>query len=313
MNKFLSCDWGTSSFRIRLVDADTEEISGEVISDEGISDTFQQWMAAGLPEEERITYYKTILKRNLSRLPGTIDKNIPLLCSGMISSSIGLIELPYREFPFTWEVSQILVKKIDSSKEFPNPLYVISGFRTDTDIMRGEEMLLLGCDIRDDDKKIFIFPGTHSKHVFIKNKMAVDFKSYMTGEIFSLLSEKSILRNAVRMGSDKKSFTEGIETGLQGNILHHVFKVRTRQLLHQSGPVSNYQFLSGLLIGAELSDLNGINSPIYLVAGNQLEEPYRLGLSLTGVNREINLLSGNEMLIRGHCKLANNIFNKKFI
>ena len=308
MNKFLSCDWGTSSFRIRLVDADTEEISGEVISDEGISDTFEQWLATGLPEQDRIPFYKTILKRYLGRFTETIDKDIPLICSGMISSSIGLVELPYRKFPFTWEVSQILVKKIDGSKELPNPLYVTSGFRTDTDIMRGEEMLLLGCDIREEDKKVFIFPGTHSKHVFVKNKKAVDFKSYMTGEIFSLLSERSILRKAVRMGSDKKSFMEGIETGLQGNILHHVFQVRTRQLLNQADPVSNYQFLSGLLIGAELSDLNEISSPIYLVAGNQLEEAYRLGLSLTGVNREINLLNGNEMLIRGHCKLMKEIF-----
>jgi hypothetical protein len=44
------------------------------------------------------------------------------------------------------------------------------------------------------------------------------------------------------------------------------------------------------------------------VAGNELEEAYRLGLSLTGVKREINLLNGNEMLIRGHCKLVKNIF-----
>jgi 2-dehydro-3-deoxygalactonokinase len=308
MNKFLSCDWGTSSFRLRVVDAFTEEISGEVISDEGISESYQQWLVTGLPEQERIPFYKSILKRNLSRLTETIDENMPILCSGMVSSSIGLVELPYREFPFTWEVSQILVKKIGGSKEFPHPLYIISGFRTDTDIMRGEEMLLFGCDIGGNDDKIFIFPGTHSKHVFIKNKKAVDFKTYMTGEIFGLLSKRSILRKAVRMGSDKKSFTEGIETGLRGNILHDVFQVRTRQLLHQSDPVSNYQFLSGLLIGAELCDLNGIDSPIYLVAGNQLEEPYRLGLSLTGVNREVHLLSGNEMLIRGHCKLMKDIF-----
>jgi 2-dehydro-3-deoxygalactonokinase len=308
MNKFISCDWGTSSFRIRLVDADTGEISGEVISDEGIADTYQQWLASGLPEQERIYFYQRILKRNMRRLTGAGYENLPVICSGMVSSSIGLIELPYGNFPFAWKVSQILFKKIEGSKEFPNPLYVISGFRTDTDIMRGEEMILLGCEIPDEGEKIFIFPGTHSKHVFIKNKKAIDFKSYMTGEIFNLLSEKSILRKAVRMGSDQKSFIEGCETGLQGNILHHVFRVRTRQLLDQSDPVSNYQFLSGLLIGAELSDLKGTSSPIYLVAGNHLEEAYRLGLSLTGVNREINLLSGNEMLIRGHSKMAKDIF-----
>src|SRR5947199_855368 len=122
---------------------------------------------------------------------------MPVILSGMASSAIGMEELPYREFPFIWDLMQFPVKKIPVDENFSYPLYVISGFKTEKDVMRGEESLLLGCDISDDDERIFIFPGTHSKHVFIKNKTGTDFKTYMTGEFFQLLAEKSILRHAV--------------------------------------------------------------------------------------------------------------------
>jgi len=56
--KFLSCDWGTSNFRLRLVDTNKKEISGEVLSEEGITETYNQWVATGLPEKERIGFYK---------------------------------------------------------------------------------------------------------------------------------------------------------------------------------------------------------------------------------------------------------------
>jgi 2-dehydro-3-deoxygalactonokinase len=307
MNTFLSCDWGTSTFRLRLV-KDGRKIEGEVISDDGIAGTYQQWLATGKPESERIRFYRNGLEIFISKLRETGDENIPVICSGMVSSSIGLVDLPYRKFPFTWDVSQIMVKKLDGDAEFPRPVYVVSGFKTDADIMRGEEILLLGCDVEDEGEKIFIFPGTHSKHVFVKNKMGIDFKTYMTGEIFNLLSEKSILANAVRKGSDENSFIEGFSTGLQGNILQQAFRVRTRHLLEQSDPVSNYQYLSGLLISSELRDLKNSDCPVYLVAGEHLEHPYQLGLSLMGIKREIIFLNGSEMLLNGHCKLANFIF-----
>lgn len=304
MKKFLSCDWGTSSFRLRLVNADSKEVSGEVLSDEGIATTQLQWLATGRPESERISFYLEILNNSIDKLPRTVAKGIPIICSGMASSSIGLTELPYQKFPFTWNPSQIGMSKLEGSKEFPYPLYLLSGFRTNEDIMRGEEMLLLGCPVDDEGERIFIFPGTHSKHVFVNNKTGIDFRTYMTGEIFSLLAEKSILRNVVRKGMDEESFNIGFQSAMEGNLLHQAFQVRTRQLLQQTDPVSNFQFLSGLLIGTELRDLKGSHYPVYLVASENLSHAYRLGLGLMGIHREIVILNADEMLINGHCKMA---------
>ncbi len=304
MKKFLSCDWGTSSFRLRLVDADSKKVSGEVLSDEGIAETHQQWLRSGRPEAERISFYTEVLNNSLDKLPGTIGRDIPVVCSGMASSSIGLMELPYQKFPFEWKPAQMGMKKLEGSEDFPHNLFLMSGVRTEEDIMRGEEMMLLGCHLSDNGDKIFIFPGTHSKHVFVKNKTGIDFRTYMTGEIFNLLAEKSILRSVVRKGQDEESFAEGFHSAMEGNLLHHTFQVRTRQLLQHRDPVSNYQFLSGLLIGTELRDLRSKDCPVFLVAGENLVHAYRLGFKLMGANRELDILNADEMLINGHCKIA---------
>lgn len=304
MDEFLSCDWGTSTFRLRLVDAVKKEVFAELKTNEGIADTHQQWISTGRPDTERLDFYRGKLTSVINRLSKGIANNIPVILSGMASSSIGLAELPYREFPFSWDLAQFPVKKINEDEKFSHPIYLVSGFKTNDDVMRGEETLLLGCEINDRDEKIFIFPGTHSKHVYVKHKSGVDIKTYMTGEIFNLLAEKSILRYAVSKGDDEKSYSDGFKAGLDRNLLHDAFLVRTRQLLQQSNAVSGYQFLSGLLIGAELGQLRKKNCPIYLVCNESLKQSYLTGLKIMELSEGIYYLDADEMLIKAHCKIV---------
>lgn len=301
MNKFLSCDWGTSSFRLRLVDARTRKVSGEVISDQGIAETYSQWANAA-SGKDRIDFYRSILADSIRRLPLLSDANMPVILSGMASSSIGLKELPYCTFPFHWDTSKWVVEKIAGDKKFSHPLFLVSGFQTQTDIMRGEETILLGCEIEDDEDRIFIFPGTHSKHVFVKNKTGIDFKTYMTGELFTLLSEKSILHHAVQKGVDEKAFADGMKAAMDGNILHELFGIRARQILRKADPVSNYQWLSGLLIGTELKDLRNTRASLNLVCSENVKKAYWDGLKVFGLKSVY--LNADEMLINGHCRIA---------
>jgi 2-dehydro-3-deoxygalactonokinase len=304
MGTFISCDWGTSTFRLRLIDSGKKEISGVVLSNEGIAGTHEQWMATNQPESERIGFYKRKLNDAISQLPVNVENNIPVIVSGMATSSIGLLELPYQKFPFTWDCSGFDIKKMEGDENFHHTLYLVTGFRTDEDVIRGEETLLLGCDPGDDAEKVYIFPGTHSKHIFVKNKKGYDLRTFMTGEIFRLLSEESILRNSVTRGVDDESFAKGFIRGIDDNLLHSVFMVRTRQLLQQANPISNYQYLSGLLIGTELKDLKEWKGPVYIVCNELIKSAYLEGLKLMGVTNDIYYLNADEMFIRGHCKIA---------
>jgi 2-dehydro-3-deoxygalactonokinase len=67
-NRFISCDWGTSSFRIRLIDAGTLSVAGELRSDQGIAATFELWKKTGKSEEGRLPFYRSILEARIGDL-----------------------------------------------------------------------------------------------------------------------------------------------------------------------------------------------------------------------------------------------------
>jgi 2-keto-3-deoxy-galactonokinase len=75
--------------------------------------------------------------------------------------------------------------------------------------------------------------------------------------------------------------------------------------------VSGYQFLSGLLIGTELGQLKGINCAVYLVCGEHLKQSYLRGLELMDIHKEIVCLDADEMLLKSHCKIADQLLNHK--
>jgi len=108
----------------------------------------------------------------------------------------------------------------------------------------------------------------------------------------------------VKKGTDEKSFSDGIRAGLVGDLLHQAFMIRTRQLLMHTNPVSGYQFLSGLLIGAGLAQLQETHCPVYVVSSEHLKQAYLTGLKLMESGREIFYLNADEMLLRAHCKIA---------
>lgn len=304
MEKFLSCDWGTSSFRLRLVDIKSGKVLDEAISNQGVSVTYQEWLSANRPPSERVGFYKEILSNAIIKMKSIPAVGLPIILSGMASSSVGMQELPYMNFPFAWDTSQMPIQKFEVDGQLAYPLYLVSGFRTGTDIMRGEETMLLGCDVDQATENILIFPGTHSKHVFVRQGIATDFRTYMTGEVFNMLGQKSILSNSVLKGDDPDAFDLGISDALKGNLLHNLFMVRTRQVLHNTSPTSNYQYLSGLLIGTELKELNNTTASIYVVSEGLLMKSYLRALTRLNISLTVYSLNADDVFIRGHCKIA---------
>lgn len=304
MKSFLSCDWGTSSFRLRSVKLSDRSVLEEITSDQGTAATFQNWLASEQPEAQRESFYKDVLWRAIQTFKVLPSGGTPLIVSGMASSTVGIISLPYRHVPFAWDPTELIVGKIDADKEFGFPIHLVSGLRTKTDIMRGEETILLGCDLPKVEQSILIFPGTHSKHVMVENGVAVDFKTYTTGEVFNLLVERSLLSNSVKFGEDIESFDRGITAAKAENLLHSIFIVRTRHLLEDTSPISNYQYLSGLLIGSELIELAKTSCSIGVVSEEPLLKLYLHALEVLEMKQRVYSLSARQAFINGHCELA---------
>lgn len=309
MDVFLSCDWGTSSFRLRLIQTEGLLILAEEVNDDGIAEIFKRWTVEKKSERERLPFYQSYLHGQIKKLEdrtGYSLHELPLLISGMASSSIGMMELPYKDFPFKADGSDLNVRIIESSEHLPNKQFMISGAKTNDDVLRGEETLVVGCNVETRDESVYIFPGTHAKHIQVRNGIATHFKTYMTGELFDLLSTKSILSNSIATEDTDNAdvvtshFEKGILEGASSNLLNCVFHVRTAALFKKHTYLENYQYLSGLLVGAELRDL-AQHPPraLILVSGKKLERKYTQGLTLLGLQKNLECKNADAALIEG--------------
>lgn len=312
MDQFLSCDWGTSSFRLRLIGADHLNVIAEIKSDSGIASTYKAWEQAGSDPLKRKDFYAGIIKEQVKLLSQKMAiplNNIPIVLSGMASSTIGLIDLSYKKLPFSLDGSDLEMKFFDEAQDF-NPLIIVSGAKTDDDVMRGEETKIIGCSsalINRDQEQLLILPGTHPKHIVVKAGKAIAFKTYMTGEFFDLLSTKSVLAASVQEGGDfndpvnQESFINGVKAGQTSDLLHAGFMVRTNQVLKDISKQQNFYYLSGLLIGTELKDLKP-TIPVYLVGGSTHQSLYTLACRIAGINitqqldADVALIKGQQLI-----------------
>lgn len=320
MGQFLSCDWGTSSFRLRLVEAETLNILAEQKTDQGIASVFALWQqSAEVDKTAKASFYLNRVLGNIHRLESQLAlplQGLPVIFSGMASSSIGLLELPYGQLPFSTDGKGVFTSSLEPTANFPHPVLIISGIQSEDDVMRGEETQLIGVvsglENRGEDK-VFVFPGTHSKHIWVKGGRVVSFKTYMTGEFFDLLSNKSILSSSVsenRTIQNWEAFNQGITKARTSNLLNASFLVRTNALFEIFNKEENHDFLSGLLIGTELKELLH-EEGICLCCSSHLKSRYEQAFQQLEI-RGVQLFSGEDIdkaVIRGQIQIYNETQN----
>lgn len=283
---FLGCDWGTSSFRLHLVDATTGESLCHIQDSDGIRSVGLR-LAKTRPAEERFRLMRSLLREKtelLARRSNMDIDDLPILISGMASSSIGLCELPYTSVPLSLEKPNLITRTFAPSEVLPHTMLLISGVAGEEDVMRGEEIQVLGLsDQYSLDHSVCILPGTHSKHLYTRDRTLVDFQSFLTGELFDLLCTHSILSESVETGEfgspDSVSwFRKGVVESSSNPFLHSLFAIRAGHLRTGSSPQANYFRLSGLLIGTEVRELSG-DVPVILAGSGPLTKLYSQALN----------------------------------
>jgi 2-dehydro-3-deoxygalactonokinase len=236
-SRFIALDWGTSSFRAYLMEADGR-IAGERSGPDGILTVVDG-------------DFDTVLERHI----GAWDPAIPVLASGMITSKQGWIEVPYCTCPASLsEIAGALKRHVT---KHGRTIAFVPGLSCDNDgipdVMRGEETQVFGA--LEGEQGRFVLPGTHSKWVTVEKGRITRFTTYMTGEVFAALRNHTILGRLMREGDhDREAFARGVGAGLERgrNLLHAIFSTRTLGLFGKLAPESLSSYLSGLLIGAEM-------------------------------------------------------------
>ncbi len=237
-------DWGTTSARAYRLDA------GGNVDDErhaplGIQQVRDGAFAAALD----------------ALLGDWVQDPAPRLACGMVGSRQGWLEAPYVECPARLDALALrLARTADGA------LAIVPGVRDRDaqgipDVMRGEETQILGALADDAPATLVLLPGTHSKWAIAGGGRIDAFASYMTGEIFAVLKEHSILGRMIPAptpGPSEAAFARGVRCACapgapRGALLHQLFGARTLALFGEIAGDEVADYLSGLLIGGEIA------------------------------------------------------------
>lgn len=271
---FVGVDWGTSSFRAWLMAAD-----GAVLAHTRGNEGMLHCAEAG---------FAPVLQMHLQRLQAA--PSLPVLMCGMVGARQGWKEAPYLFTPTRLDALQAGAVRV----EFPGEVRILPGVACTQaecpDVMRGEETQLLGA-IGGEFTGLVCIPGTHSKWVDIDAGAITGFATFMTGELFSVLSRHSILAHAVDPAAatqrPDEAFLAGVAdaAGDPAALTHLLFRVRSAQLLGHQDRADGASRLSGLLIGAEIAAARQRHAGacvVQLIGAGSLGELYAAALQASG-------------------------------
>jgi len=238
----IAIDWGTTSVRAYRVDA-----SGAVL------DSRSGPLGIQNVQDGRFRDALSTLVADWG------DDHAPRLACGMIGSRQGWIEAPYVACPATL---RDLIAGLVAAPE--GALTVVPGVQTRDasgvpDVMRGEETQLIGAVDEHEERVLAALPGTHSKWARVDSGRIVDFMTFMTGEMWSVLLKHSILGRLATKAPETPgigpAYARGVAHGLgPGNLAHDLFGARTLALTGEIKGDDVADWLSGMMIGREVRD-----------------------------------------------------------
>lgn len=236
---WIAVDWGTSRLRAwAMTDAGGAVAEGS--SDAGM---------AGLAREE----FEPALLALIEPWLGT--GRTPVVASGMVGARQGWAEAPYLAAPCAplgGDFAQV------EAKDARLDIRIVPGVKQarPADVMRGEETQIAGfLSAEAAFDGVLCLPGTHTKWVHVSAGEIVSFRSFMTGEMFALLAERSVLRHSVGAGWDDAAFDEAVADALSKPeaVAARLFGIRAESLLGGLDGRAARARLSGFLIGMELA------------------------------------------------------------
>ncbi len=239
----------------------------------------------------------------------------PLVASGMVGSRQGWQEAPYLPCPAALEAAALQLTAVALAAG--PTLHIAPGLRCQGsdgqfDVMRGEETQLWGAGLAPG--ACCLLPGTHSKWAWMGDRPdeVRAFRTYLTGELYAVLSQHSILGRGMEFDAAvpeafeaSESYLEGVRLGLaeHAQATHVIFAARTAGLMNRYPPAALPDFLSGLLIGIEIGSATRDGAPeVVTVLGDAaLAERYEVALREAGL---VTTRAAADATTRGQWRLA---------
>ncbi len=287
---FIAVDWGTTNRRAYRLDSEGK-CEDEFEDSKGVLSVPRGGFPAAVAE----------IRERLG------DK--PLLLAGMVGSNRGWKEAPYVACPAgIEELVQKLVWPSDREAIVPGVSFIGHGR---ADVMRGEEVQLLGAAAAGlvGSDALVCHPGTHNKWTVLHQSRIQSFQTVMTGELFSLLKEHSILADLLKGPvSDDQTFRDAARHAIFNEALPaELFSVRASVLLGEMKKEDAPSYASGLLIGTDVRI--GLQVPtgaqVMVMGRPELTKLYVAALAQA--KRESVELDGEQCFLAGIQEIAKRI------
>ncbi|MDB9800232.1 2-dehydro-3-deoxygalactonokinase [Alphaproteobacteria bacterium] len=286
MNKWIAVDWGTSSFRAYLIENDI------------VSDRIET--KDGMKFIDNNSFEKTFISLIENWLVD--DQTIDVLASGMVGARQGWVEAPYQKTPCDLNNIKFISPTINDNRI---ALKIFSGISQidQPDVMRGEETQVAGFFYENPDFVGSIcLPGTHTKWIKVKDRIVEKFQTFMTGELFEVISQNTVLMHSVKSNKiDQEEILKSVEIifkdpSLFGNAL---FQLRADDLINSKDSVIYKSRLSGYLLGLELLGCMDYwkKSKIALIGNRDLVKLYNYILKNKGSS--IIFYESEDMTLKG--------------
>lgn len=322
MNTFIVVDSGTSTTRARLYTegrvrrTETEPVGARNTATEGSNDALKAGLA-----------------KLLSRLQASEEAQgtdvAAVICSGMITSNMGLLEVPHLTAPASVDALAESVVRHDFPDVTSLPVHFVRGVKTVADrldacdVLRGEEVECLGLRELLDlaGPAVFMHHGSHSKAIQTDAEGTIlRSTTAITGELLATIVRHTILANSVvdldALELDQAQWREGLETARERGVGRALFLVRVGEQIAGRTKMAMTSFLLGVLASMDLPLLeDGLRSEATLVLygrgvqkvalGRYLEEHAPGRVIVTDDDRaEVSAVVGAVSIYQRHQKLV---------
>ena len=294
----IAIDWGTSSLRGARLDVQGQQLDAR---------QFPRGILT-VPAGQFPAVLEECFGDWLQQSPDAL-----CLLSGMVGSRQGWQEAPYCPCPAGFEeLGQHLLWLQ------PGRMAIVPGLSVQQhdglpfdqhDVMRGEEVQIFGAlSLAGLQDATVVLPGTHSKWAQVQQGRVAQFRSFMTGEVYALLSQHSILSRTLPADAPwhEDTFRQAVLLAQRTpSVLSSIFATRTLALFDTLPAEQHPSFLSGLLIGEELRAMPSQTARTLLLVGNAaLSLRYQCALQALGLQAQS---LGDEATWAGHLALARHL------
>ncbi len=272
-------NWGSTNFRAYLIGEDGAALD-EFAAPAGVVGLDRAGMAG-------------LIAQVAARWPGETR----VYASGMIGSNIGWASVPYANAPAGASDLKAAALATSMGEVSVHILPGVSCRRRDgkPDVLRGEEVELIGLARLTRRDGLVVLPGAHTKWALLEGGRIREFFTSMSGEMFDRLTAAGLLASVVEgEAQDGAAFLDGIRAARErrlslGTLL---FGARARVMQGDLPKSETASYLRGLLIGAEIGDALELypklaEQPVPLVGNAALCALYASGLAASGIASEI--------------------------